>query len=60
VCNFWGDAAGYLSSDGKTLRPFPGREEEYRTFWEEYYRLYYPEAGRGLRFEGEAPPSEGK
>jgi hypothetical protein len=47
-CATWDPA--YLSGDGKTVRPVPGREGEYPEFYEEYGQ----EFGDGVTVEG--PP----
>jgi hypothetical protein len=58
ACIYWGYPAGYLCGDGKTLRPFPGREEEFRQSWEDYRRRSWRRS-RGLRLaDGEDPPGE--
>jgi hypothetical protein len=47
-CTSWESA--YLASDGKTVRPIPGREEEYREVYGEYRK--------DSRLEIEPPPDE--
>jgi hypothetical protein len=55
-CSHWGYSAGYVCGDGKTLRAFPGHEEELRRLWATYCRNPWAQE-RGLRVEGdEGPP----
>jgi hypothetical protein len=56
TCDGWGPV--YLCSDGKTVRPIPGREEEYRTFCRD---AGWPnKETAGLHFEGldDEPPAK--
>ena len=48
-CEGWGPA--YLSGDGRTVRPLPGREEEYRV-WCRGLRQGKPDLFTQYRFEG--------
>jgi hypothetical protein len=41
----------YFGSDGRTVRPIPGREDTFREYCEEL-RREHPEQARGLHFEG--------
>jgi hypothetical protein len=49
-------ASGYVAEDGKTIRPIPGKEQEYRQEVEQM-RQAYPAEYKKYRFEGleEAP-----
>jgi hypothetical protein len=51
-CQFWGDGGtAYLASDGVTVHPRPGREDEYPEFVRQF-RERYPELSPRYRFEG--------
>jgi hypothetical protein len=53
-CDFWtDDAVGYLATDGKTVRPVPGREDDFKE-WAAEYRRDFPDETAGLTFEGPA------
>lgn len=55
-CQVWSeDAAAYLCEDGKTVKPIPGKEEDFASFAEELCRDY-PEDTAQLQFEGIAQP----
>jgi hypothetical protein len=52
ACVYWNDAAvAYLGADGKTVRPIPGKEEEFREFCLDF-RRQDPERAKELIFEG--------
>jgi hypothetical protein len=48
-CDAW--PSGYLSDDGKTARPLPGQEPEFRQAMERF-RQEYPDVYRQFRIEG--------
>jgi hypothetical protein len=51
-CEFWSDeVAGYLAGDKRTVRPVPGKEEQFREISEEV-RQWEPEQSKEWRFEG--------
>jgi hypothetical protein len=52
-CSCWyqQDRVAYLASDGKTVRPMPGQEENFAEFCEEF-RRQSPELAAQLIFEG--------
>jgi hypothetical protein len=58
-CSFWDDPAGYRSADGKTVRPFPGREWECRQTLEGY-RKGGSSWAADWHLEGEPPAGEGE
>ncbi len=51
--------AGYLCADGKTVKPIPGKEEEFAAFVEMLLRDFAEESA-GLVFEGIEPPKKKK
>jgi hypothetical protein len=57
-CSGW-SAVGYLSSDGKVIRPLPGREKEYRDYYRQFRRQIESE-WKGVRFEEIKEPEEPK
>jgi hypothetical protein len=57
-CRFWSDFIPvYLGSDGKTVRPVPGREAEFAA-WVRELRQSEPDAIKNLTFDG--PTEEGQ
>jgi hypothetical protein len=59
-CDFWSDEeVAYLASDGKTIRPLPGKEKRFADFVAEF-RNDFPKEAKKFRFEGgedrPAPP----
>jgi hypothetical protein len=58
-CVFSYDPGAYLCADGETVRPVPGREDEFVAFCQEL-RINDPELARRLHFEGPEPPGGGR
>jgi len=59
-CQVWSEEeAAYLCPDGKTVKPLPGKEEDFASFAEELCRDY-PEQTAQLQFEGIAQPRQTK
>jgi hypothetical protein len=51
-CQFWGEGgAAYVAGDGVTVRPRPGREDEYPQFVRQF-REWHGELADRYRFEG--------
>jgi hypothetical protein len=51
-CQFWGEGGpAYVAGDGVTVRPRPGREDEYADFVRQF-REWHPELVDRYRFEG--------
>jgi len=59
-CQVWSrEAVAYLCADGKTVKPIPGKEEDFASFAEDLCRDY-PEQTANLQFEGIAQPRRTK
>jgi hypothetical protein len=52
-CDFWyrSDRVAYLAGDGMTVRPLPGKEDQFAAFCEKF-RHEEPERAARFRFEG--------
>jgi hypothetical protein len=50
-CRFWYNPPAYLCADGRTVRPVPGRQDEFAV-WCRELQEEFPEIARQLRFEG--------